>query len=181
MAAFEENEYKIFEMFRKQWAVVAAGTGEKYNACTVSWGSLGTIWTKPGHTGSIVTVYLYPTRYTNEILQESDSFTVSFFPPEYRKALAILGTQSGRDGDKIEASGLTPVSLDCGVAFREAELTFVCRKIYQHQMSKEDIASDIQEYYANDPKAYPVDENGDWHPHWMFIGEITEVINNSGT
>lgn len=176
MAAFEEQAYKVFEMFRRQWAVVAAGTAEKYNACTVSWGSLGTLWTRPGKTGSIVTVYLYPTRYTNEILRGSENFTVSFFPAAYRKGVAILGTRSGRDGDKIAASGLTPVPVDDTMGFREAELTFVCRKIYQHQMTKEDIAPDVQEYYRNDPKAYPVDENGEWHPHWIFVGEIKDVI-----
>lgn len=178
MADFEEKDYKIFELFRKKWAVVAAGTEDKFNACTVSWGSLGTIWTRPGKTGSIVTVYLYPTRYTNEILRDSDNFTVSFFPTEYRKSLAILGTRSGRDSDKIAESGLTPVPAGNSISFKEAELTFVCRKVYQHQLTKEDIAPDVQEYYANDPKAYPVDENREWHPHWIFVGEITDVMDH---
>lgn len=56
MSDFENNGYKVFDLFRKQWAVVAAGNMEKFNACTVSWGSLGTLWTRPGHSGSIVTV-----------------------------------------------------------------------------------------------------------------------------
>ena len=74
---FESKEYKVFEMFRKDWAVVTAGTPDKFNSCVVAWGSLGTIWTVPGKkTGSTVTVYIYPTRYTNEVLQHSEKFTV---------------------------------------------------------------------------------------------------------
>lgn len=176
MSDFEKNDYKVFELFQKQWAVVATGNMEKHNACTVSWGSLGTLWTRPGKTGSVVTVYLHPSRYTRELLTENDMFTVSFFPNECKKALAFIGSRSGRDGDKISASGLTPIAAGDSVAFQEASLTFVCRKIYQHQMAKEDIASDVQDYYVANPKVYPLNENGEWEPHWAFVGEIVDVI-----
>ena len=52
---------------------------------------------------------------------------------------------------------------------------FLCKKLYQHQFVKEDLPPEIQEQYRSDPLANPPDENGQWHPHWMFIGEITEV------
>ena len=61
------------------------------------------------------------------------------------------------------------------MTYEEAEKTFLCRKIYQHQLAKEDIAPDVQEYYAANAKVYPVDENGEWQPHWVFVGEIIEV------
>ena len=51
MNNFEEKDYKVFDMFAKQWALVTAGNMEDYNTCTVSWGSLGTIWTRPGKSG----------------------------------------------------------------------------------------------------------------------------------
>ena len=176
MSSFEEKSYEVFNLFQKQWAVVTAGNMDKFNSCTVSWGSLGTIWTRPGKSGSIVTVYLYPTRYTRELMAESDTFTVSFFPTDKKKAMGILGSRSGRDTNKVEKSGLTPVSVGDTVGYEEANLTFVCRKIYQHQLTKEDIAADVQEYYSANPNAYPVDKNGEWHPHWVFVGEITEAI-----
>ena len=25
------------------------------------------------------------------------------------------------------------------------------------------------------PKVYPVNENGEWEPHWVYVGEIREV------
>lgn len=176
MSDYKEKEYKIFDLFEKQWAVVTAGTMERFNSCTVSWGSMGTLWTRPGKNGAVITVYLYPTRYTREFLASNDTFTVSFFPQECRKALGILGSRSGRDGDKIALSGLTPVSLGDSVGYQEASMTFLCRKIYQHQFAKEDIAPDVQEYYKANPKVYPVDENGEWQPHWVFVGEIIESV-----
>lgn len=170
---FESKEYKVFEMFRKDWAVVTAGTPDKFNSCVVAWGSLGTIWTVPGKkTGSTVTVYIYPTRYTNEVLQHSEKITVSFFPKTLRKQVFVLGSQSGRDTDKVNESGLTPKVINGAVTYEEATFTFVCRKICQLPIKKEDIAQDIRDYYAANPQGYPVDENGDYHPHWIFMGEI---------
>ena len=163
-----------FELFRDHWALVTAGTPERFNTCTVGWGSLGTLWTRPGKDGAAVTVYLHPSRYTCDFARESEYFTVSFFPPEYRKALGILGSRSGRDGDKVAASGLTPKPMGGSVAFEEAELTFLCRKIYQHRMDKADIAEDVRAYYQANPKVYPPDENGEWQPHWVFVGEVTQ-------
>ena len=36
MENFKEKEYKVFEMFDKQWAIVTAGSMEHYNSCTIS-------------------------------------------------------------------------------------------------------------------------------------------------
>ena len=35
---------------------------------------------------------------------------------------------------------------------RKRILPYVCRKLYQHQFTKEDMVSDIQNYYAASPK-----------------------------
>lgn len=175
MAVWEEKEYRVFELFAKRWALVTAGNMDHFNSCTVGWGSLGTIWGRPGSGGSIVTVYLHPARYTRDVMLESDHFTVSFFPEKYRGALGIMGSRSGRDHDKVDESGLTPVAFGSSVTYEEADLTFLCRKLYQHQLAREDLVTDIQDYYRVNPKVYPVDENGDWQPHWLFIGDILDV------
>lgn len=58
MNEFKEADYKVFEIFEKQWALVTAGSAETFNSCTIAWGSLGTIWRR-----STVTVYvLRPSR-----------------------------------------------------------------------------------------------------------------------
>lgn len=89
--------------------------------------------------------------------------------------MAYLGTHSGRKENKVASSGLTPISIDGNVSFKESNLVFTCRKVYQHQLEKDGISNDIQEYYKKNPLAYPRNENGDWEPHWMIIGEITNV------
>ena len=86
-----------------------------------------------------------------------------------------MGSHSGRDGNKAEAAGLTPVPIGESVTYEEAHLTFLCRKIYQHQFAKEDIAIDVQEHYKANPSSFPPDKNGKWQPHWFFVGEIIEV------
>lgn len=164
MQPFEMKDYKVFDMFNNRWALVTAGDMESYNTCTIAWGSLGTIWGGPGGGRAIVTVYVNPDRYTWEFLRESDTFTVEFFPEEYRRALGYLGSHSGRDGDKVAAAGLTPKELGGGVTFGEAELTFVCHKLYQGEFRRDGLAEEINSGIY-----------GNWRPHWMFVGEITAV------
>ncbi len=175
MENFKEKEYKVFELFDQQWAIVTAGSMEHYNSCTIGWGSLGNLWGKVGKSRPTVTIYVHPARYTSQFLENSDTFTVSFYPEDYKKALGYIGGHSGRDGEKAAAAGLTPVAFGQGVTYKEANLTFLCKKLYQHQFATEDIAPEVQEYYASMPKVYP-DFKGGWQPHLVFIGEIIDVI-----
>ena len=167
MKEFEKEDFKVFDMFNNQWGLVTAGTADHFNTCTIGWGSLGSIWGAPGKGRPIVTVYVHPSRYTCEFLKKNNTFTVSFFPSEYRKALAILGSRSGRDGDKIAAAGLTPKVLDEGITFEEAKLTFVCRKLYQGQFRRDGLADEINNGIYDG-----------WDPHWMFVGEVLTVEKN---
>lgn len=112
-------EADVFRKFDKQWALVTAGTPEHYNTMTISWGGLGTLWRRP-----VATVYVKKNRYTFEFMEQSDYFTVSFYPEEQRRALSLLGSTSGRDGDKVAAAGLTPEFLPQGITFRQAETTW---------------------------------------------------------
>lgn len=171
MSSFAEKDYKVFELFEKQWALVTAGSLDHFNGCTVGWGCVGTLWNKP-----VVTVYLHPARYTREFLQKSDSFTVCFFPESCRKALGIMGSRSGRDGNKVSAAGLTPVPMGESVGYREARVSFLCRKLYQHPFDKDALAPEIQSYYKDHPRVFPPDEEGQWQPHWVFVGEIIEIF-----
>ena len=42
----------FFEAIGKEWMLVTAGTKEKFNTMTASWGGIGWLWNKP------VTVYI---------------------------------------------------------------------------------------------------------------------------
>ena len=162
---FQHKSYDVFQMFNDRWALVTAGSIEHYNTMTIAWGSLGTIWGPPHKGKPIVTVYVSPARYTHEFLEQNEYFTVSFFPEAYRRDLSLLGSRSGRDGDKVAETALSPLPLEHGVDFAQAELTFVCRKLYSHQFEKEQVPEDVARWiYTRVP------------PHTMFIGEIVDVI-----
>ena len=152
-----------FTRFKKDWALLTAGTKDHFNSMTVSWGSLGTVWSR-----DVVTVYVRPDRYTWRFLKDSDAFTVSFYPERCREALNVMGALSGRDCDKAAAAGLTPRFLAEGVTFEEAEETLVCKKIYMGPMAYEDVPPYAQSIYQNGIK-----------PHWIIMGEVTERLAES--
>lgn len=150
----------IFSAFDKKWALLTAGNMESFNTMTISWGALGTIWSKP-----TATVYVRTSRYTHEFMDKYDCFTVSFYPEEYRKTLGVLGSKSGRDMDKMHGSGLTPVAAGASVSFAEAEYTLVCRKMYMQPLALDRIPKEIADVlYAKDA------------PHDMYLGEVVEIL-----
>ncbi len=150
----------VLQIFNSDWALVTAGDKNKFNAMTIGWGGLGTLWSKP-----VATVYVKPCRYTHEFLERSEYFTVSFYDGKYKKVLGLLGTKSGRDCDKVAESGLTPRFLPNGVTFDEAYVTLVCRKIYRQDMDLNAIPQfAVDRYYLNEA------------PHTMYVGEVTQVI-----
>ena len=57
-------------------------------------------------------VYVRPQRYTKELPDREDIFTLSVFGEGFRRALAYMGTHSGRGGDKRTETGLTPEFVD---------------------------------------------------------------------
>ena len=152
-------ETEIFSQFDKKWALLTAGTKDKFNMMTISWGSLGTLWNKP-----VATVYVRTSRYTHDFMDENEHFTISFFPEEYKKMLGVMGSKSGRDMDKKKDSGFTAKEVGGSVSFEEAEVTLVCRKLFRQELSVENMPEDVKNtLYAGDA------------PHDMYIGEVVEI------
>ena len=116
----------ILSVFDKKWALLTAGNEEKFNTMTISWGGLGTLWGRP-----VATVYVRTSRYTHDFMDSEEYFTVSFYPEACRKILGVLGSKSGRDMDKMKASGLTPVQAGASMSFEEAN--DVARAMYEGQ------------------------------------------------
>ncbi len=65
------------------------------------------LWNKP-----FVQVVVRPSRFTFQFMEKFNSFTLSVLPESHREVLQLLGSRSGRDGDKIHDSGLTPIPSD---------------------------------------------------------------------
>ena len=100
----EELSENVFDLIGNQWLLVAANDGEKTNAMTASWGSLGVMWGKPS-----AFLVIRPQRYTKEFLDRAQTFSLSILPGEKRELLNYMGTVSGRDEDKIRKQCAGPL------------------------------------------------------------------------
>lgn len=153
----EQITDNTFKLIGNDWMLITAGTREKFNTMTASWGGLGILWGK-----KVAFCFIRPQRYTYEFIENSSTFTLSFFTNEYREALNLCGKKSGREIDKAAEAGITPIELDNGgISFEEARLVLECRKLYYQDINPENFVDpDLDKNYSN--KDY----------HRMYVGEI---------
>ena len=133
-----------------------------FNCMTVGWGSFGTMWSMP-----FVQVVVRPTRYTHQFMGKYSDFTVSAFAKEFQNDLNLLGTKSGRDGDKLAETSLTPVSSSIVAApgYAEAELIIECRKMFCATFKPDEFLDPtIEDKYPN--KDY----------HTVYYGNIEAIF-----
>ncbi|MBQ6181282.1 MAG: flavin reductase [Ruminococcus sp.] len=141
--------FNPFDKIGKEWMLLTGGTPDDFNTMTASWGQLGVLWSR-----KVLTCYIRPNRYTYEYIDKGEYFTASFFGEQYRSALTFCGSHSGRDFDKVKETGLTPVEIDGNVAFEEADLVLVCRKLYQYDMEEKGFLTDdgiAEQVYGKEP------------------------------
>ncbi len=123
----------LIDLIGKEWMLIGASNGSISNAMTASWGSIGFYSNKP-----IATIFVRPERYTFELIESSTHFTITVLEAGHREALTYMGKNSGRNGDKATACGLTPTFTQSGnPTFTEARIVLVCRKIYAQAMNEE--------------------------------------------
>ncbi len=146
-----------------RWAAVCAENKTTTNAMTVSWGGVGEMWGK-----DVATIYIRESRYTKELIDDSDLFSVCFFEdtPSNKTNLKILGSLSGRNEDKLSACKLKVNHYKDVPFLDEANFVLVCRK-----MSKTEITPDQFLDPEIEDKWY---KDGDYHT--MYIGEILEIL-----
>ncbi|MCD8318437.1 MAG: flavin reductase family protein, partial [Paraprevotella sp.] len=151
--------------------IVCSGDADRYNMMTASWGGIGWLWNKP-----VAFVFIRPERYTFEFTESNDYITLSFLghSKEARNIYNLCGSKSGRDMDKMHESGLTPIPVTDGkcIAFQQARLTLVCKKLYADDLKPEKfIASSLDEkWYGGKQGGY----QGGYHK--MYIIEIIEAL-----
>lgn len=148
-----------FKLIGKDWTLITAGDETSYNTMTASWGGMGVMWGK-----NVIECVIRPSRHTINFVENSDFFTLSFFGEEYRDALKFCGANSGRDCDKAKETGLVPWYTDGTVAFEQANLVFVCRKLYAQELDT-DLFTDKSclKWYEKDGI------------HKAFVGEIVKA------
>jgi len=155
---------EIFKVFDVQNALLTAGNQKTCNTMTIGWCQLGTLWSLP-----VCTVYVRPERYTYRFMENYDYFTVSVMPITERNTVAVCGTKSGREIDKIKECGLTVrYGKEEAPFFDEAEMVLVCKKIYVQDMELRCVkeGDKILPFYGKMG-------GGGWHR--AYIGQVVEA------
>lgn len=148
--------------------LITTKAGGKVNTMTIGWGMIGTQWRK-----NIFIAYVRESRHTKKMLDENMEFTVNVpLDVTDKHILAICGTKSGRDMDKIGELGLTleePNTISVP-GIKELPLTLECRVVYAQDQDPAAIPADVQKRYY--PAFYP-DGRSDYHT--IYYGEILDA------
>lgn len=156
----EKLEFNPFEKIGKEWALVSAGSKQKANTMTISWGGVGVLWGK-----NVVFLFIRDSRYTKEFIDAGDLLSVSFLNSGYKEALSYCGSHSGREEDKMEKAGLTWNYKHSIPFIDEGNLVFLCQKLSATRITEDSfISPGIQEWYS------------DKDMHTMYVAEILEVL-----
>lgn len=153
----------IINLIGKQWMLVTAGTTDDFNTMTASWGAVGELWNRP-----VAIIFIRPERYTHDFIEKNDRVTLSFFDENFKKALQICGSKSGREIDKVKETGLSPIATESGATtFSQARLSLDCRKLFKTDMTEDSFLdkSVLGRWYGK--------EQGNLHS--VYILEIEKV------
>jgi len=166
----EENDWLNKALTQGGAFVLANDPTGRTNPMTIGWAQVGVVWSIP-----VMTVLIRESRYTFECINASESFSVCApRPGELREELALCGTKSGRDLDKIEATGMTLVagqSIETPI-IHECSLHYECEIIARSQQTHDDFGSRASDQLTT---YYP---NGDHH--LIVFGKIIEAYATRG-
>ncbi|MBM6675814.1 flavin reductase family protein [Olsenella uli] len=149
--------------------LLTARADGRANPMTIGWGTLGVEWGT-----QLFVAYVRSSRFTYGLLERSGEFTVSvpLFTGEkdhdqrVRQILAVCGSKSGRDLDKVAELGLTLVEGEKvgAPAVAELPLTLECRVLYEREQEPALLRDDLcDRYYADDA------------PHTAYYAEIVSA------
>jgi len=155
----KEIKDNAIKLISDEWMLISVGDEEKHNMMTASWGFLGEMWGK-----DCAICAIRPTRHTYSLIETSETFALVFMG-EGHSSHKICGSKSGRDIDKIKATGLTPVYSDGTVYYEQANTVVICRKMY---------AADLDPAAFTDKEA--LDSYGGTNYHRVYVGEIVKVL-----
>ena len=136
------------------------------NPMTIGWGTIGQIWGRP-----VFLVLVRPSRHSFSLLESLPEYTVCVPGPDLKKAVAVCGSRSGRDIDKVKECGLSLTrSETIGVPYvEECRIHYECRVIHKSNVVNADLSPEIV------AKSYPA---GDFHR--VYYGEILGVYREDG-
>jgi len=104
----EELRDNVFTLVGKNFFLITAGKENHYNSMVGSGGGFGVLFRKPTSW-----CLLQTTRYTLELMEKVGTYTLSYFPNEYKEQMLF------------QLTGIQTPSSD--MSFKEAGLIFECR------------------------------------------------------
>lgn len=155
----KEIKGNLIEKIADEWMLISAGDKDGYNMMTASWGFMGEMWGK-----DTAVAMIRPQRYTMQFVDKNDYYALSFYG-DNKDIHKVCGSKSGRDVNKTELTGLTPVFSDNTVYFNEADLVIICKKQYIDSLKEE-------KFIDKQPLKWY--ENNDFHN--MIFGSIEKVF-----
>jgi len=163
------KEVELFDVLHKTLDKLAGDgillvAGDPPNPMTIGWATVGHIWSK-----RIITVMVRPVRHTYTLMESVKDFSVCILPHQYRDALNICGTRSGRNTNKFAICELTIEKCIRADAFFIAEATihFECRIVHEHLLDPAALDPGIIKRY------YPMKDF-----HMVYYGEILGIFRN---
>jgi flavin reductase (DIM6/NTAB) family NADH-FMN oxidoreductase RutF len=161
----EEITDNVFKLVGKDFTVITAGKEPEHNSMTASWGGLGILFEKP-----VTWCFLRASRYTLELIKKEHSYTMSYFPDQYKEQVLFFGSKTGKNTDKMKETTLTAVQTPSGnVSYKEAKLIIECKLTELTSVNPDDFYTSEGKDFING--AYQ--EVKDYHK--LVFGEITNV------
>ncbi len=162
MREISYNEYakEVLESVSKGAFLSVTSEGVD-NTMTIGWGSVAYMWRKP-----VFIAMIRYSRYTYEMLQKADAFTISV-PFEtndrIKEALKICGTLSGKACDKWQLANITklPAQKIKAPIVGECDLHYECKIIGKTPLEPGMLDAAITDQFYN---------KGDYHV--LYYGEI---------
>jgi flavin reductase (DIM6/NTAB) family NADH-FMN oxidoreductase RutF len=144
----------------KKGAFLTVKAGDSVNTMTIGWATFGYVWKT-----EVLMVAVRDSRYTFELIEKADNFTVSIPTDQSVKdAVMFCGTKSGRDHDKFRECGLGKLEakrVDAPVIDIPA-VHYECQIIYKSAMDSSFLDPEFATLYPR--KDY----------HTLYFGKILD-------
>jgi len=158
---FPEGIVDCINATRSGGTILIAGNAADCNGMAIGWISIGSIWGRPS-----CTVLVRESRHTFGYMEKNGTFTVNVLDGGFAEAVNLFGTESGRDMDKFDATGLTKaagVAVECP-HIAEADYVIECRTAFKSPMDPALVSADyVKGCYGS----------GDYHT--CYYGEIVAI------
>jgi flavin reductase (DIM6/NTAB) family NADH-FMN oxidoreductase RutF len=159
------DNFNLLTLVGKDFFVITAGKEDLYNSMVGSGGGMGMLFRKP-----TTWCLLRADRYTLELIEKEQTYTLSYFPDEYREQMLFLGSKSGKDSEKMKEVALTSVRTPSrDRSFKEAKLIIECKLTQITTPNPTD-------FYTQEAKDYINEAYKDANDYRKYVfGEITHV------